>query len=250
MAERRRWNFGATEWSTLLSGVRPEVVADDLAKGKVLPWTKTLLQFTADSETVLDLGSGRGEHSAVLALNGRKTTLLDWSKQNLDFSIRLFNALGIDGQFRKADVTKVWPFETHSFDVVFSCGVLEFLQDEVIRAVLQEAYRVSKKRIIMMVPNAFCVPYRVGMWYMKKAGTWRWGGESPFYTLRPYFRRFPNLRVTEFSVAASHSLNFLTMPKIGKTMREMGSRILGLGNHSGAALLKQGYLLVTVADKV
>jgi len=250
MKGSQRWNLGPAEWSkVLLTDARPEAVADKLAKGKVLPWTKVLLRLTVDSETVLDLGSGRGEHSAVLALNGKETTLLDWSEQNLDFSGRLFDALGVCGQFCHADLMHDLPFESNSFDVVFSCGVLEFFEDKVIEAVLREAFRVAKKRVILMVPNALCVPYRVGKWYMERAGVWPWGGELPFYSLRPYLRGFHNLRVHEFSVAVAHSLNFLKMP-MGELIRDVCIRILRLRDHSNPALLKQGYLLVTVADKV
>ncbi len=249
MRGRRRWNLPSTEWSNvLLSGVRPEATADGLTKGKVLPWTNAVLKLTNDAQTVLDLGSGRGEHSAALALNGRRPTLLDWSKENLDFSEQVFDALGIHGHFCQADMTDGLPFESNSFDVVFSCGVLEFFADETVEAVLEEALRVSKKRIILMVPNALCIPYRVGKWYMQKARVWPWGGEHPFVTLRPYLRRFASLRVSEFSVAAKHSLNFLAMP-MGPLMREVFIRLLRLRDHSSPALFRQGYLLVTVVDK-
>ncbi len=248
--DHHRWNFSATEWSNVLSsGAGLEVVIEDLAKSKVLPWTDTVLELTDSSQTVLDLGSGRGEHSAVLALNGRRPTLLDWSKENLDFSQRLFDGLGVRGNFCQADMTKGLPFGSNSFDVVFSCGVLEFFTDETVETVLEEALRVSKNRIILMVPNALCVPYRVGMWYMQWRRAWRWGGEQPFLTLRPYLRRFANVHVSEFSVAARHSLNFLTMP-MGPLIKKALIRLLKLRNHSSPSLFRQGYLLVTVADQV
>jgi len=246
---RQRWNLPATEWSNvLLSGAAPAAIAENLARGKVLPWSNTVLKLTGKSQTVLDLGSGRGEHSAVLALNGRRPTLLDWSKENLDFSEQLFNALGVYGEFCQADMTNGLPFESNSFDVVFSCGVLEFFTDETVEVVLEEALRVSKKRIILMVPNALCIPYRVGKWYMQRARVWRWGGEHPFFTLRPYLRRFASLCVSEFSVAAKHSLDFLVMP-MGALIRDVFVRVLKLKDHSSPALFRQGYLLVTVVDK-
>ncbi len=250
MRGRHRWNLPATEWSSvLLSGAGPETIAEDLARGKVLPWTNTVLRLTGYSQTVLDLGSGRGEHAAVLALNGRRPTLLDWSKENLDFSEQVFDALGVYGHFCQADMTNSLPFESNSFDVVFSCGVLEFFADETVEAILEEALRVSKKRIILMVPNALCIPYLVGKWYMQRARVWRWGGEHPFFTLRPYLRRFANLRVSEFSVAAKHSLNFLAMP-MGALISRVFVRLLRLRDHSSPALFRQGYLLVTVVDKI
>ncbi len=247
---RHRWNLPAAEWSNvLLSGVGPEAIAEDIAKNKVLPWTNTVLKLTNYSQTVLDLGSGRGENSAVLALNGRRPTLLDWSKENLDFSAHVFDALRVYGHFCQADMTKILPFRSNSFDVVFSCGVLEFFIDETLESVLEEAFRVSKERVILMVPNALCIPYRVGKWYMERAHVWRWGGERPFFSLRPYLRRYASLRVSEFSVAAKHSLKFLAMP-MGPLMRKVFVRSLRLRDHSSPALFRQGYLLVTVVDKI
>jgi ubiquinone/menaquinone biosynthesis C-methylase UbiE len=244
-----RSNLSPKEWSAVWGDdATPTTVANDLMEGKVLPWTETLEHLLMDCTSVLDLGSGRGEHSAILAQRGKQTTLMDWSRQNLDFSIELFRELGVRGQFQKGDITHPLPFETASFDAVFCCGVLEFLTDETIRSVLREALRVARKRVIVMVPNAWCLPYRIGKWQMEKAGTWVWTGESPFYTFKPYFRSFEKLRLSEFSVAAKHSLKFLQMP-LGQTVRDLLTKLLGLQDHGRHARFKQGYLLVTVGDK-
>lgn len=243
------WNPTSAEWSDiLLEGARPEAVANGLIKRQVLPWTDTLLQFTSDSETVLDLGSGRGDHSAVLALNGRKTTVLDWSMANLDFSSQLFDALNLEAHFCRADITKPLPFQNNCFDTVFSCGVFEYFGSEEKQRIIQEMFRISRKRVIVMVPNALSLAYRIGMAYMKRKGLWNWGGEVPSYSLKSRFRGVENIRISEFSVAARHSLEFLKMPK-GKTVKNILQRILRLQGHSRPALLRQGYLLVTVGEK-
>ena len=244
-----KWNLTPTEWSdVLLSGLSPETVASDLAKGKVLPWTPTLVKLTADSKRILDLGSGRGNHSAVLALNGKETTLLDWSKENVNFSERLFALMNLEGRFYQADMMKPLPFETNSFDTVFSCGVFEYFTSETIRGILAEALRVSKKRGIIMVPNALSIAYRIGMWHMKQTGQWQWGGEVPSYTLKPYFRGLSNLRVFEFSVGARISLDFLTMLG-GGAIKKLCTRLLNLRDHPNPTLFRQGYLLVTIAER-
>ncbi len=248
-APARKQNLSPMEWSNLmLDGATPTAVASHLANGKFLPWTKTLLDLMADSEKVLDLGSGRGEHSALLARSGKQMTLIDWSRRNLDFSAQLFHQLGLSGEFLEGDVTDPLPFDAASFDTVFCCGVLEFLPDDAIRAVLREAMRVCRKRVIVMVPNASCLSYRIGKWYMERAGTWVWRGESPFYTLKPYFRSLGDVDVREFTVAAKHSLEFLRMP-MGRRIGQGLARFLGLQDHGQRAGLRQGYLLVTVGEK-
>lgn len=242
-----RWNLTPSAWSDLLLGeASPEGVAKDIRSGRVLPWTKTLVRYASDAETILDLGSGRGELSAALALHGKKATLLDWSVDNLQFSSALLRILGVDGHICQADMTRRLPFRDQAFDVVFSCGVLEFFEQDQIVTALSEARRVSRKRAIVMVPNAFSIPYRLGQWYMRKAGTWRWGGELPFYSLKPYLAGL-DVRVTEFSIATGHALNFLTMPG-GRQAQRMMRRLLPSEVDSRPAFLRQGYLLVSVIE--
>ncbi len=243
------WNLSEKKWSEVL-GTKddPQSAAKSLMNENIWPWTETLFSYTEDSQETLDLGSGRGELSAKLALKGKNVTLLDWSIENLTFSRQLFETIGIKGKFCQADMTKPLPFENGSFDTVFSCGVFEYFTDEQIKNILKEAFRVSKKRVIIMVPNALSIVYRMGYWYMKKTKKWNWGGERPFITLKPYFKGIENIRKVEFTVAAKHSLNFLTMPT-GESLKRLMMRFLKLKDHSKPAWLRQGYLLITIGEK-
>lgn len=213
-----------------------------------MPWTDILLQNTNKADEVLDLGSGRGEHSAILSRYGRNTTLLDWSRDNIHFSEQLFEAMGIEGKFCQADMTKPLPFENRSFDVVFSCGVFEYFPREQIHTILREVFRVSTKRIIIMVPNAFSLAYRIGKWHMERNATWPWGGEVPSFSFKRHFRAVGQVRVSEFSVAAKHSLEFLKM-KGGSTIGTACTRLLRLKDSAKPSLFRQGYLLVSIAAK-
>ena len=216
------WNLTPTEWANVLADhSTPEDTARRLLNGSYLPWNEVLLRYTQDSHDVLDLGSGRGELSALLAVRGKRTTLLDWSQENLDFSRRLFEALGKQGTFVQEDMTRPLPFNDGSFDTVFSCGVFEYFTDEQIRNILREAFRVSRKRVMVLVPNALSLPYRVGMWHMKRTNAWPWGGERPFATLAPHFQESAkSVRVSEFTVGTKHALRFLTM-RGGKLLQRL-----------------------------
>lgn len=243
------WNLKPQEWANvLLKENTPEKVAESVRDGQLLPWTENLLHFTEDSKEVLDLGCGAGQNSALLACKGRKTTLLDMSQDNLDFSARVFEILGLSGTFQLADITKPLPFVNNSFDTVFSVGVFEYFTDEEIRSILREAFRVSRKRVIIMVPNAFSIAYRIGYWYAKETRQWMWGGERPFYSLKPYFKKVADIQFFEFTVATKHSLNFLTMPK-GDLARRIIVRGLGLQDSSEPAHFRQGYILISIGEK-
>ncbi len=242
-------NLTPTEWSNVLLGsVEPQRVANDLHAGELCPWAIALREYTKDCHTVLDLGSGRGQHSAMLALSGKSTTLLDWSADNLDFSTKLFDLVRQPGQFCRADMLKPLPFADNSFDAVFSCGVFEYFTDKEITEVLKEAFRIARERVIIMVPNAASLAYRIGKFYMEQRGTWEWGGERPHSTLKPFFREVGCHDVEELSVAAKTSLEFLTM-RGGAPIRRTLTRFFNLTDHPRPALLKQGYLLITVGNK-
>jgi SAM-dependent methyltransferase len=244
------WNLTPQQWSNVLEeGWDPGKVAEELKSGQVLPWAEIILKYSGDSQKTLDLGSGRGEHSALLALQGKTTTLFDWSPKNLEMSQRLYNALGLKGTFVQGDMTKRLPFEDNAFDTVFSCGVFEYFTDEQIKAILKEAFRLAGKRVIIMVPNAWSIFYRFGKWYMEARGRWQWGGEKPFATLKPHFKSAqPSVSFKEYSVGTKHSLNFLRVPG-GRTMQKLMTKGLGLTNHSRPSRLNQGYLLVAIGEK-
>ncbi len=245
------WNLTPSEWSKVLDTDADVLkVAERLKKGQCLPWAEVIEHYTEDSKTTLDLGSGRGENSAMLALGGKHVTLFDWSKDNLNFSNRLFDVLNEPATFIQGDITKPLPFEDGSVDTVFSCGVLEYFTDAQIMEILKEMFRVAKKRVIILVPNAYSICYRLGMWYMKKKGTWHWGGERAFKTLKHCFAVVSGIRVTEFSVGTKHSLDFMdSLPK-GQLMHKVIRKLFNLQDHSRPSTLNQGYLLITIGEKI
>ncbi len=244
------WNLTPEEWSKVLqTDEEAQRAAARVRTDHTFPWTQTLLSLTRDCSSSLDMGSGRGELSAVMAKNGKKATLLEWSEKNVDFSKRLFKELGLNADFHRCDMTQPLPFEDGQFDVVYSCGVFEYFTDEQIRQILSEAFRVAKKRVIIMVPNAWSLPYRFGKWYMEAKKKWVWGGERPFASLKPYFRVVSNGRLREFSVGTHLSLDFLTM-RGGSFMQKILKATFRLKDHSDPSRLNQGYLLITVGEKV
>lgn len=251
MATEKMWNLTADQWSSVLdSRADPADVAARLKRaGLFVPWSQVLVDETADCVSTVDLGCGRGEHSAVLARAGRHTTLVDWSHQNLTFCRGMYDALGLQGQFCRADITRPLPFETNSVDAVFSCGVFEYFNASQIDAIMSEAFRVARRRVIIMVPNASAIAYRLGKWYMERVGKWDWGGEVPSYTTQPHFKRVGAMAIREFSVGGQHSVDFLAALPGGARAVSLLTRALRLTRHPRPSRLKQGYLLVTIGEK-
>ena len=250
-ATDKMWNLTADQWSAVLGSKADtaEFAARIRRSGGYVPWSQVLLDETADCVSTIDLGCGRGEHSAVLAKAGRQTTLVDWSDDNLTFCRGTYDALGFPGTFCRADITRPLPFETSSVDMVFSCGVFEYFNATQIDAIMAEAFRVARKRVIIMVPNARAIAYRLGKWYMERSGTWEWGGEVPSHTLKPHFKRAGAASIREFSVGSQHSVDFLAPLPGGARAISLLTRALRLTRHHRPSHFRQGYLLVTIGEK-
>ena len=161
----------------------------------------------------------------------------------------MYGALGYQGTFCRADITRPLPFETNSVDMVFSCGVFEYFNATQIDAIMAEAFRVARKRVIIMVPNARAIAYRIGKWYMERTGTWEWGGEVPSHTLKHHFQRAGAASIREFSVGGQHSVDFLAPLPGGARAINLLTRSLRLTRHHRPSHFRQGYLLVTIGEK-
>lgn len=92
----------------------------------------------------LDAGCGSGRYSYALHEIGfGKVTGLDFSSQNITFAQEKINAKGIAGcEFKTGNVVAL-PFESETFDFVFSNGVLHHV-DAPYQRTLPEMYRVIK----------------------------------------------------------------------------------------------------------
>ncbi len=245
-------NLTPSEWSKVLQSDKREdirQVAATVSSGYNMPWVDQVLIHTGDCEEVLDLGAGRGELAATLALHGKTMSMLDWAENNVAFEKALFQELGLKGNFQQADMTKTLPYKDGQFEAVYSCGVFEYFSDDVIKSILKEAFRIARKRVIIMVPNSWSLAYRFGKWNLERKGQWVWGGEHPFSTLKPHFRAATKGKLVEFSVGTRHSLDFLTM-RGGQKIQKALKGIFQIHDHSKPSRLNQGYLLITVGEKV
>ena len=114
---------------------------------------------------------------------------------------------------------------------------------------MREAFRVARKRVIIMVPNAMAIGYRLGKWYMEHNGTWEWGGEVPSYSLRSHFASAGAASFREFSMGGRHSVDFLApLPGGGRAINVL-TKALRLTRHGRPSRLRQGYLLVGIGEK-
>lgn len=141
----------------------------------------------------VELGSGRGDLSAILAQHGALVTLLDASDKALEQARARFDRLGLSADYVNGDMLGPLTDMRDRFDVSLSSGVIEHFEKDDRTRVVRAHYDVIRSGgvAVISVPNAWCIPYRVRKKYQELRGWWPYGLELP-YTRRELMRRAQN----------------------------------------------------------
>lgn len=131
---------------------------------------------------VIELGSGKGDVSLLLALEGADVMLLDREQQALQQAQQQFGYYGLKPQVVVGDIFDIHDGLKGAFDLAISWGVVEHFQRPVaFQACLSHRRAVHDQgMVVISVPNSWCVPYRLNKWCKHLTGTWKWGLELPF----------------------------------------------------------------------
>lgn len=138
----------------------------------------------------IELGSGRGDISALLAEQGADITLLDTNERALWQARQRFDRLNLKASYSQDDLFLTSGSTHQKYDVTLSSGVVEHF----VGAQRTEAFRAHYDRIIpggltiISVPNANCPPYRLWKCFHEVRGTWPYGLELP-YTRKEMLQR-------------------------------------------------------------
>jgi cyclopropane fatty-acyl-phospholipid synthase-like methyltransferase len=138
----------------------------------------------------IELGSGRGDLSVLLAQSGAEVTLLDTSERALDQARKRFDRLRLSARFECGDLFTPPVRLLGSFDVALSSGVIEHFEHDVRTQAFRAHADVLNQRGlgIISVPNARCPSYRLWKFYLELRGWWPYGLEIP-YSRREMIRR-------------------------------------------------------------
>jgi len=131
---------------------------------------------------VIEIGSGRGEVSVLMALKGANITLIDYSEIALDKAKTLFKNMGVRANFIHADIRNIAKDLLNSFDISMSFGLVEHFDYPLRRDVVKIHADLLKPGGIsfIAVPNAYCLPYRFFMKLSEMLGYSSEGLEIPF----------------------------------------------------------------------
>ncbi len=97
---------------------------------------------------VLGLASGGGQQMPIFAALGAECTVMDISDRQLESEEFVSNREGYDINIVKADMTKRFPFEDESFDLIYHPVSNCYIED--VNPTWKECYRVLKKGGILL----------------------------------------------------------------------------------------------------
>lgn len=167
------WNGGATGYN---KGVQRLLHSHKENSG----WKTVFSDYFQDKPLrVLDVGTGPGSMSILLAEMGHSVTAVDLSEQMLDCARKNANACGMKVDLRVGDAENL-PFEDNSFDAVVNRWVLWTVPDP--NAAVSEWTRVLKPGGRLLIFD--------GNWYSGEKTLFQktWKHCSRFYTLLSEWR--------------------------------------------------------------
>jgi len=134
---------------------------------------------------VLEVGCGSGIRTLALAVNCQRSpiaaTFIDCSITALAFAQKNASENRVVGNYILADGFNL-PFPDETFDVVWNEGVNEHFYGFKRQRIFEEMSRVCKDggQVIVIVPNALNLPYRIWKQLLMWRGHWEYGYEKPF----------------------------------------------------------------------
>jgi len=134
---------------------------------------------------VLEVGCGSGIRTLALATECHRSslaaTLIDCCPAALAFARKNASETRVACNYVLADGFNL-PFPDGAFDVVWNEGVNEHFYGFKRQQIFKEMSRVCKVggQVIVMVPNALNLPYRIWKQLLMWRGRWEYGYEKPF----------------------------------------------------------------------
>lgn len=212
------------------------------------PLATALAGLSQPGETLLEAGCGSATISAELSREGRVVELADFSQAILDRAVKLFANSGLPTPGTTlADLTKPLPWAANAVDITWSSGVLEHWTDEELVPIVAEMARISRRRVVSLVPYAGSLFYRFGKWEAEATGIWPYGRELPRESLRAVFERAGLRNVAESTVWSEQALEFTHYldPELRRRAREWWASLA----EDDILRRTQGYLLLTIGEK-
>lgn len=128
---------------------------------------------------ILEVGSGSGQVSAMLASKGGIMHLVDISKKSLEYSKKYFASKKLPVKLYNQDAFKI-KFPPESFDYVWNGGVIEHFNDREKILLLKKMWKLVKPggKLFVTVPNAHDFPFMIAKKILEIRKKWSFGIED------------------------------------------------------------------------
>ncbi len=148
---KERWNKVKNDYTEPLTHEEFEKQKDkpvcvSLTVGKLVPevWFEK-----AKGKKILGLACGGGQQGPIFALKGYDVTIMDFSTSQLEKDEMVAQRENLKIKTVQGDMTKPFPFEDETFDIVFNPVSNVYIED--LENMYKEASRVLKKGGLLMV---------------------------------------------------------------------------------------------------
>lgn len=131
---------------------------------------------------VLEIGGGIGTNAVLMCKLGAHVSILDYSKEALVRSEKLFAKLGLKVNIIQDDALLLSAEYVNKFDVTMSFGLAEHFTGTDRQRII-EAHLTPLKNgglTFISVPNKHNPPYRLYKYLAQKGGFWNVGEEYPY----------------------------------------------------------------------
>ena len=150
-ANQDRWNNVKNDYTAPLTHeefeeARNKPISVALTVGKKVPqeWFEK-----ANGKKILGLACGGGQQGPVFAAKGYDVTIMDFSTSQLQKDEMVAKREGLTIHTVQSDMTKPFPFEDETFDIIFNPVSNVYIED--LENMYKEAARVLKKGGLLMV---------------------------------------------------------------------------------------------------
>ncbi len=199
--------------------LKDEIDRAECADYLEVPLTRFVRRFLSETEgrAVLDIGSGVGASSVILARMGMRVTAVECDRALHDVAVRRVQEWGLASKIQQECIVKTaegLPYKDETFDVVMLSAVMEHVDPQERPQLLQEAWRVLKKQGCLFIhdtPNRLW-PYdghTTGLWFT----TWLPWTLRIAYSRR-YSQRFSgNVSIAELIAKGLHPPTYWEIQK-------------------------------------
>ncbi|MFC1674584.1 class I SAM-dependent methyltransferase [Candidatus Omnitrophota bacterium] len=145
--------------------------------------TRVLSKFGAfRGLKTVEIGCGMAEKSLLFAREGAEVTVVDYSTKALEEAESFFRYFNLKATFLQCDIFNLPQDLLERFDIAMSYGLAEHFRYPKRRRIFQVHYSLIKEggMLLIGVPNAWCLPYRIFKILAQWLGYWKVGLEIPF----------------------------------------------------------------------